>query len=721
MSNNQSLSAPYPEVRASVSNIDDPSMPVLTFRMWIIGLSLCSISTALNTFFNFRFPAPTIAPLVLLLLSHPLGKFGAYILPIKKYHLPHWLGSYEFSFNPGPWNIKEHVCVFLMANVSVKPAYAINAVVVTEVFYKVKLGVGFDLTLILATQLTGFGIAGFVRRFLVWPGSMIWPQNLVACTLLNTLHAEDETIISAPCSISRYKFFMLASAAAFAFYFLPGFLFQALSIFSYICWMAPNNVVVNQLFGVRSGLGLGILTFDWSQISFIESPLMVPWWAQVHVILGFILFYWIIAPILYYSNVWNLSHLPMVSSIPYDNTGSHYNVSRIMSGAQPTFNATAYADYSPLYLPATYVIGYLLAIALSTCVLTHTILHHGRSVINNIRNVSVEEDDVHAKLMRHYPEVPNWWYATCVAFFFSVAVLSIKIWPTGMPIWSLCLAVMLPVIYILPSGFIYAFTGQTVTLNLIAEVIPGALLPGNPLANMIFKAYSVQSLAGALCFVQDLKLGHYLKTPPRASFLVQLVATILACFTQVGVKTWLFANVHDLCSVNQKDLLTCPRNEVMFTASAVWGLIGPARQFGRHAIYGPELYALIFGAIIPLPFWLYRQRFPDSKLPCINMPVFLNGPSRIPPATGINYSSWFAVGFVFQYLIRTRNFAWWSKFNYILSAALDSGTGLSICAVFFFLQFPAGGVSLNWIGNTIFTHTADWELKPFIPPSSTPF
>jgi hypothetical protein len=47
--------------------------------------------------------------------------------------------------------------------------------------------------------------------------------------------------------------------------------------------------------------------------------------------------------------------------------------------------------------------------------------------------------------------------------------------------------------------------------------------------------------------------------------------------------------------------------------------------------------------------------------------------SYIPPATGINYSSWFAVGFVFQYLIRRRNFAWWSKFNYITSAAMDSG------------------------------------------------
>ena len=90
-------------------------------------------------------------------------------------------------------------------------------------------------------------------------------------------------------------------------------------MFSFICWAAPNNVPVNQLFGVYSGLGMSVLTFDWTQISWIGSPLMgmsshepsvcgtdspaVPWWAQVHVFLGFVLFFWILTPALYYSNV----------------------------------------------------------------------------------------------------------------------------------------------------------------------------------------------------------------------------------------------------------------------------------------------------------------------------------------------------------------------------------------------------------------------------------
>lgn len=36
--------SPFPEVRASVSNIDDPDMPAMTIRMWFVGLFLCLVS-----------------------------------------------------------------------------------------------------------------------------------------------------------------------------------------------------------------------------------------------------------------------------------------------------------------------------------------------------------------------------------------------------------------------------------------------------------------------------------------------------------------------------------------------------------------------------------------------------------------------------------------------------------------------------------------------------
>lgn len=726
--------SPYPEVRASVSNIDDPDMPALTLRMWFVGLFLCMVSTSMNVFFNFRAPAPTVIPLALLLIAYPFGKFLAFTLPITTYRIPipailpisvSKLGSFfhplthphsiEFSLNPGPWNIKEHVLVFIMANVAIGNPYALNCVVVSEVYYDIKFNYWFALVLVLATQLTGFGLAGLCRRFLVWPASMVWPQNLVACTLLNTLHAEDEEDRGLRNKrLTRYNLFVIVVISSFLFFFLPGFLFQALSVFSFICWAFPRNVPVNQIFGVRTGLGFSIITFDWSQITWIGSPLMVPWWAEVHVFLGFVLFYWILTPILYYTNSWSLAYFPISGNQPYDRFGNVYNVTRVLT-PDDRFDPVAYNNYSPLYLPATYAMTYLLAFALSTCVIVHTILYHGKSLINGIKKMKVENDDIHAKLMRSYPEVPDWWYLSAFFFFFALAVVAVEIWDTNVPVWSLVLALILPSIYILPSGFIYAMTGQGITLNILAQIIPGTLLPGNPLANMVFKAYAVQTLTEATSFVQDLKLGHYIKVPPRATFLAQLIATTMAAFIQVGVKTWIFANVPNICHPDQESQLTCPHNQVFYTASAVWGLIGPGRQFGKGSIYHPHLYAMVIGIFLPIPFWFWQRRYPNSWIRYVSTPVILNGVSGIPPATGINYSSWFAVGFLFQYVIRKRNFRWWSKFNYITSAALDSGTVLSLIFIFFTLQFPRHGtISVNWWGNTVHKQTSDWTAEPLL-------
>lgn len=65
-----------------------------------------------------------------------------------------------------------------------------------------------------------------------------------------------------------------------------------------------------------------------------------------------------------------------------------------------------------------------------------------------------------------------------------------------------------------------------------------------------------------------------------------------------------------------------------------------------------------------------------------------------------------------EYVIRRRNFRWWSKFNYVLSAGLDSGTILAVVFIFLTLQLPFsnGGVNLVWWGNTVFTNS---EFFPF--------
>ena len=104
---------------------------------------------------------------------------------------------------------------------------------------------------------------------------------------------------------------------------------------------------------------------------------------------------------------------------------------------------------------------------------------------------------------------------------------------------------------------------------------------------------------------------------------------------------------------------------------------------------------MVAGVFLPLPFWFWQRRYPNSWVKFVSTPIVLTGVSAMPPATGINYSSWFAVAFIFQYLIRKKNFAWWSKFNYVASAALDSGA--SIVGSFFVIV----GLTCACVGTVI--------------------
>lgn len=97
----------------------------------------------------------------------------------------------------------------------------------------------------------------------------------MTCALFNTLHSVSYTGIGTRGGVSRERFFLIAWAAGLCWYFLPGYLFQALSYFSWVCWIAPNNIVVNQLFGYVNGLGMSLVTFDWAQITYIGERIVL--------------------------------------------------------------------------------------------------------------------------------------------------------------------------------------------------------------------------------------------------------------------------------------------------------------------------------------------------------------------------------------------------------------------------------------------------------------
>lgn len=153
--------SPYPEVRAAVRNYDE-DVPCNTIRAWTIGLLLVTVGASMNTLFSLRQPSIGLGPLIAQIIAWPMGHGWAKIMPEKQFKT----FGIKWSLNPGPFNVKEHSIIVVMAGVSFSVAYATDIILAQLVFYKQDFGILFQLLLTISTQSLGYGIAGIMRKFL---------------------------------------------------------------------------------------------------------------------------------------------------------------------------------------------------------------------------------------------------------------------------------------------------------------------------------------------------------------------------------------------------------------------------------------------------------------------------------------------------------------------------------------------------------------------------
>ena len=143
------------------------------------------------------------------------------------------------------------------------------------------------------------------------------------------------------------------------------------------------------------------------------------------------------------------------------------------------------------------------------------------------------------------------------------------------------------------------------------------------------------------------------------------------------------------------------------------GLIGPERLFGRDALYHPLIYAFLLGAILPVPIYLLarkRGKAPDSLWNFINTPVILSSMTWIPPAGGLNFSSWALVGFFSNFVLKRKRPDLWQRYNFVASAALDMSLAVAVVVGFFSLIYS--GVLANYgleFASWLYKDSCDWK------------
>ncbi|KAJ7182199.1 oligopeptide transporter 4 [Mycena crocata] len=429
-------------------------------------------------------------------------------------------------------------------------------------------------------------------------------------------------------------------------------------------------------------------------------PFFILWLTNSQFFMGAILSFPVIVG-LWYSNTWNTGYLPINSNHVFDNTGSSYNVSNAV-GSNTLFNQTLYENYSPAYLAAGNLVIYGGFFAVYTATLSHAILYHRHEIAHGFRSLisrkktSEVHKDVHVRLMLAYKEVPEWQYLAVLVIAIGLGAAGVGVYPTQTSPAVVLYGVFLAVIFVLPIGIILAITNVPITLNVLAELFGGLWFPGNAVAMNYFKSYGYVTTAHTLNFAQDLKLAHYMHIAPVHTFWAQIYATVVSSFVCIGILNFQMTKINGVCSPDQINHFTCPGINTFFTASVLWGTLGPKRMFGAGGIYNSLLYCFLIGAVLPVPFYVLRKRFKTFEY--VHVPVVLAGTLTWAPYNLSNVWPAVPIAYVFNVYVKKRYIAWWSKYNYVTTTAFSAAVAISAVVIFFALEWPQ--VEINWSGNT---------------------
>ncbi|KAL0098126.1 OPT family small oligopeptide transporter [Phycomyces blakesleeanus] len=672
---------------------DDPNTKVLTVRAFVSGSLLACLGSSVYQLMQFK-PVPVpLSNMFLLILAYLLCQGSTRVFKTGT------------LLNPGPFNVKEHTLIYVIVSSANASAYGTYILGAQQLYYTEYPSAAGGIFLLFATQIIGYGIAGQLRPFLVYPSQMIWPTSLPTVSFLKTFNG--------PGNESRFliKFFFAVFFAVFVWELVPQYMFPLLGGFSIVCLAKRDSVWVQRIFGgisVNEGLGIGSISLDWTSLSYY-APLVLPLYVQFN-IYGGILILWLLAPLVYYFDVWHAKSFPFLSNGLYqlnEETGEavRYPQALVLDELN-NINLTALEEVGRPYYGAIYAIQYIFINFGVTSMVTHVILYHGADIKNIafaiFRRKESKEQDIHNRLMSAYKEVPAWWYY--IIFVCGIG-LNIGIGyanKSQLPWWGFLIAIILSTVLSLPLNMITAITGTGFGLNVVAEMICGFMLPGNPVANMYFKTigYNTMSQAGAMA--ADLKIGHYLKVPPRIVFSAQMLGTVIGCIFNYIVNYTIINSKREQLLDPNGNIWSGSTPQTINSAAITWGAIGPMFMFGPGTLYYFFLWAFIVGLFLPVPFWLLHRFFPKVGFNYINVPMILVGLCTLPGSS----SSWITLSWVIilvsQLYVKRRYSKWYVKHNYLMSAALDSGA--SLMSFLLAMTVFGGGDGIerpfpNWAGN----------------------
>ncbi|KAI6006134.1 OPT oligopeptide transporter protein-domain-containing protein [Pisolithus albus] len=687
------------DVSLYLVDVRDDGDPALTFRSLFIGTIFACLGAALCQIYEFKPIQVSVSTVFLLLLSHSVGLAWAKFVPrrssVEGTRFER-LGPILDFFNPGEFKIKEHVIATLVASTASYGNTAVLNFAVQRLYYSTNVEA---ITAVLATFSTscfGYGLCGLLRPLTVYPSEMVYWANLPTVSIFQSLHFDTAA------NHKRMRLFWLAFAGMFVWEVIPSYVFPLLNGISIFCLASQHakpsiqNVFTNIFGGADANEGLGLLSIslDWQYIT--SSYLSLPLIQQANSWVGYALCY-IILSVIYYSNAWNSLAFPMLSTSIFSSNGSIYDQAAVF-GSTAQLNQTVLNEVGLPYMTGSNVWTNITANLSIGGLLAHCLCFWGPYLRDTLRNKHSEiQSDPHWKAMQKYKEAPFWWYiGLLILAFFSGLIVIIK-GQTTLPWYAYIVALLLGSFITPFSQLLFARMGNGIATNQLMKMVGGAIAPGRPVANLYFAMWSHDIIAQSIGLAGDLKVGQYLKIPPRVMFLTQVWGTILVVMISI-----VNAQQATLVSPNGTNVWSGQLVQTLNSDAVTWSL---ARElYGPGGPYFIVPLSLLIGIVPTVIQWFVAKRWPTIgplKIESVILPIIYMYSAWMSYGVNSVCTSSIIVGIVSQFWLRKYHPSWFRKYNYILGGALDGGAQVMIF-ILSFAVFGASGVPRPfpaWAGN----------------------
>ncbi|ODQ63043.1 hypothetical protein WICANDRAFT_75772 [Wickerhamomyces anomalus NRRL Y-366-8] len=680
-----------------------------TVRMWVLAFVFGTVIAGVDSFFQMRFPTITIGAIVAQVVSYPVGRLWYLVLP--NWSLPLPMGR-KISLNPGPFNQKEHACIYMFVNYVASAGLVNNSVVEQFRFFNMNIGIRRMILFQLSSYLFAFCLAGLARPILVTPANVVWPGLLSSCALFQTFHNPTNEP-AGKWKISRFHFFAIVFVCSFVWFWFPDLILPFLStIGAWISWIRPENATLSQVFGVNTGLGLFPLTFDWTQITSLSNPLSTPFWSIGCIFVSFVFWIWIVMPALYYQNKWQVAHFPIMTSSIYNVKGKSYDTSAVVD-KQYRLDYDKFKQYSPVMLPIAFLMNVALGLAAFSSMMIAFFFRFKSDVIGPLRNKTT---DVHNDALAKYESFPRWFYLIwgVIGLAFGFAFFEGFNHETQLRAGGYIVSMVISACVFLPLALIESRSNFEVSLAAFFEIIAAFWFSGQPIGLMYFYMMGFGTMQHAMHASQGAKVGHYMKVPPKTAMTLLLVGSIWAACVSPSVTGYILNHFKDVCTAEAKNHMVCRKSKTQFNTLVVWGLFGK-HIFASGGRYVWVLWFFLLGALVAAFLSLLQWKFPKHIiLKKINPTLFFGGAANIPSVTGFNYSTWFVVGFILNFIIHRRKHVWWKKYNLVLAVGLDCGVAIAALLIYFCVVYTGGSSNYNWWGTEVSKSGCDSKGCPHL-------